>query len=166
VVNDRKYGESTPERPIQYLLNKDSICWKRDNQSEIPYVIALFSSVNPFRECTLSFCSRITPDLIEIPINIVMKRHESIFKHTDDMMDDLPIFNRHYDEMNANNEMKIVKKNFPQFEMWGPANRVFKRVTSLYNDITNKAVVIDAQKMFDEIVETRLQARKTNPSLR
>ena len=122
--------------------------------------------VNPFRECTLSFCSRVEPELIEIPINVVMKRHEATFKHTDNMMDDLPIFDRYYDEMNNNKEMKLIKKNYPKFELWGPANRVFKRFTNLYKEITNPAVVIDAQQMFDEIVKNRLDEQKTNPRMR
>jgi len=54
--------------------------------------MALFSGVNPFRYCTLSFCSKVSFESVEVPINLVVKRHDSTFNHTENMMDDLPIF--------------------------------------------------------------------------
>lgn len=164
-VSEKKYGEIHDEKAIQYLMDQNSICYKRDDPSHMPFILSLFSTVNPFRECTLSFCSRAEPELVEMPVDLIMRRQDRTFEYTEDLMDDMPIFNRYYDEIDRNDGMK-VKKDYPRFEMIGPFRKVFKRAQSIYKDITNNAVVIDCQKMFDALLDKRVDYQKANPKTR
>lgn len=155
VVDEKKYWDVPTELAIQYSLNHNSGCSLKENQNSIPYVIALYSLVNPFRECVLSFCSRLEQDQIEKRIHVRINRPEFSFKQAANMMDDKPIFERYYDEISNGKEFE-VNKAYPNFEMRGPANKVFRRVQNLYKDITNSSVVIDTLQMFEEVLQRRI----------
>jgi hypothetical protein len=53
-----------------------------------------------------------------------MRRPEFVFQDVT-MLDDRKVFDKHYDEMHQLEEMDVLTRDYPKFEMGGSARKVF-----------------------------------------
>lgn len=83
---------------VQYIVSFSSILYHRRTQNDIPYFMGIFSTINPYGQCTVSFCQKISIANVEEIITVELIKPVFTFEGVE-LFNDNAVYDKHHCEM-------------------------------------------------------------------